>query len=320
MVIHPYNFSRLESVSLAECRLKETLKNFIPEGEARLKLLLSVEKVLQQSIRGGCTLHTKEYRVEDYNTWRGRIGGEGIYSMFSTLPTGAKMLLIWDSVLALSLIDRMLGGELTEIPAARELSEIENGVLSFLLMQIARTFHTFQQDEGRRSTHLEPVSESFAPIRFEKVFSDQETLEASLLGVKHVVVVDVKVAIPELIGQVQLVLPDLFIEEVLAPRVSAMKTELSCEERQERLNLLGDLLFPMRASIGEAFLSAGEMVDLQPGDIILLDQPHCQLTGGKIEGDVVFYPECMGAPTIVATIQDLGPPAQMAVKEIYREA
>jgi flagellar motor switch protein FliM len=311
MAINPYNFSNIESVSTSERRLHEILDSIIPKGEMRFNFLLSLEKVVQQSIRGGFTLHCKGYHLEDRNTWQARAGQNGVHVMLSALSTGSKMLLICDPVLVLALIDRLLGGELHEIPTARKLTEIETGVFSYLLMQLCRAFHEFQQSKAESN---------FAPIRVEKVFSDQDSFEAALAGVKRVATANLTVAIPELTGGVQIVLPDLFVEEVLASFIQTQEVELSEEDQLNRLYLMGDLKFHMRATVGETMLTPAEINDLQPGDIVLLDQPHSYLKDNRLEGDVVFYPVQRDVPTIVATIRDTGPPARFEIKEMYRDA
>ncbi len=305
------DFSRLEKISLTERRLRETLDNFIPAGERRLQLQLAIEQALQQSLRGGCTLHGKAYRLEAAEEWRDHAAGDALYVTLSVIPTGAKMVLVWDPVLALALVDRVLGGELKEVPVARQLTEIEIGVISFLLMQACRVFDQMV---------AESANGEFAPIRIEKVFHARETLLAAMAGAKQVAVMDVSVAIPELTGLMQMVLPDNFIEEVMQPRVKLPEQTLGVAEERARLESLGDLTFPMRAVVGESALLPAELGALEPGDIVLLDQAHARMEQGRLQGHVQLKALRPGAPTLMTQIRDDGPPAQLEIIEMYREA
>lgn len=307
MSIVPYNFSRLETISRATLQIQETLSRLLPAGERRLKLLRRLEQTLQQCVRGGCTLHAKGYRLEAAPTWRDRAAGEGVYAILAATQTGAKGLLVWDPVLALALIDRLLGGELTEVPEPRPLTEIEKGVLSYLVMQLCRVFHQFFGNEG-------------TGIRVEKIVSDFKTVKAMLAGSEQMALADITVAIPEVSGQIQLVLPDQFVSEVLSPRVAAPAKTFTEAEQRERLERFGNLLFPMRASVGEARLTPQEIGSLEPGDIILVDHPHCHLIEGKVSGEIKFYPLSRGTPTLITQIRETTPRAQLEVKEVYYEA
>ncbi len=309
MGIQSYNFDRLERISRSEMALRETLEHFVPGEEQRFQLLLRLEQCLQQAIRGGCTLHTRNYRLEDAPRWEQRLGEGAIYVTLSTLPSAPKMLLVWDSILALSLIDRLLGGELNEVPTPRPLTEIETGVFSYLLMQVCRTFHRFFE-QGAEAV----------PIRVEAIFSDTEQVRAAIAGAERVALADVTVAIPELTGQLQLVLPDPFVAEVLAPRVTVPEERVTPIEQRERMKNLGDLNFPMRAVLGEATLSPLELNGLQAGDVVLLDQSHSRLEAGQLRGRVVFEALRSGAPTVVTEIAEAGPPARFVVQEFYHEA
>jgi len=306
MNIEPFNFARLKSVSRAELRLQTILQQFLPTGKKRLKLLHALEKTLQESIRGGCTLHLKDYHLQKTAIWQDRSDEAAVYVTLTTAPTGAKALLVFDPVLALCLIDRLLGGSLTEVPAARVLTELEAGVFSYLLMQVCRTFHQSHPSEHQ------------APIRVAKIFSEPEQLETILAGTERLVVADATVALPELSLPVQIVLPDAFVEEVLAPRSRQPMEQLSIAQQRQGLMAYGDLSFAMRASAGETTLTPREVAHLEAGDIILLDQPHVHFEEGQIAGQLQVYPVHPGAPTFLTKIRDTHAPACLEVMEVYR--
>jgi len=304
----PFDFSRLESVSLQKLKLTETLQNYLPSEQARDQLRRGIEQTLQQSIRGGCTLHPKGFHLEDAEAWRKQTPNRAIYVVLTAAPTGPKALMVWDPVLVLALIDRLLAGELAEIPTARSLSEIETGVFSYLMTKILQVFHEF-------------LAEGSAPLRLQSVEMDRESIMSCLEGAEQLAISDVVMAIPELTGVVQLILPDSFISNLLgAPRAESADKEKERVQMEEKLRMIGDLSFPLIASIGETKLTPSEMGSLEPGDIVLVDTPHCRLEEGSLNGDIVFHPTRQGAPTIVTKILESGPPARVEIKEIFREA
>ncbi len=304
----PIDFTGLESISREERLVQDILFHLLPTQESRLKLLLALEQVLQSAIRGGCTLHHKNSQLESLEQWRERVKGEGVYVVLSTTPTGPKAVLVWDSILALALVDRLLGGELNEVPVPRILTEIESGVFSYILMKACQAFHVFFADD------------TLLPVRLEKIVTDMNELNTVFSDCQQIARIDLAMAIPELTGPVQLIIGDAFIKDVLGDRVSLVKEPVSEPEQKQRLQALGDLHFPMRATVGSTALSPQELAGLEPGDIVLLDQAHCRLNQGQLNGELLFYPLRPGAPKIRARIESNGPPAQMRIEEMFQEA
>jgi flagellar motor switch protein FliM len=305
--VKKYDFSRLEAVSSSKLELNRILGHYVLEAE-RPRLIRGLEQVLQQCVRGGCTLHSKGFRLEAAKEWQQRLGEEAVYAVLSAVPGGPKAVIVWEPVLALSVIDRMLAGELSEIAGRRPLSEIERGVLSYVMAKLCQACHRY-------------VVPDAMPIRLEGLHEDTETVIQLISGAEQLALAEMTLALPELSGVIQIVLPDLFIREVmLSPKGLAAAQQVPSAEQVQRLHDLGDLSFLMRASIGSATLRPDEILHLEPGDIVLLDESHCHYDGKALSGNVVFHPARHGAPTIVASIQELGPPAKVEVKDIYREA
>lgn len=302
--VKSYDFSRLASVSSRKLELERVLQHYVVPAE-RTELIRALEKVLQECVRGGCTLHTKGFRLESATQWQQRLGKRAVYAVLSAVPGGPQALIVGEPVLALSIIDRILAGELTEIAGpSRSLSEIEQGVLSYVLARLCQTCHRF-------------VDPAAMPIRFEEIHEDTESLLPILAGSEEVAVAEVTIALPELSGVVQIVLPELFIAEVMATPAATPRASTASVQR---LRELGDLSFQLRASVGSATLTAEEVRHLEPGDIVLLDECHALYDGQALSGELVFHPARHGVPTLVASITDAGTPAKVAIKEIYREA
>ena len=70
----PIDFSGLEAISLQEMLVQDILKQLLPEGAKRLKLLLTLEQALQRSIRGG--LFQGQEQIVSYARLIHRKGGE----------------------------------------------------------------------------------------------------------------------------------------------------------------------------------------------------------------------------------------------------
>ena len=310
--VKKFDFHQLESVSPGDLHLMNTLRHYAPAGRGRQTLLRRLEQVLQHITRGGCTLHSRGFRLEEATAWKGRLGparsggGEAaVYTVLSAVPGGPQAILVWEPILVLALIDRILAGELTEVPGLRSLSDIERGVLSYVMAKLCQACHG-------------ELAAGAMPIRLERIHEDSEAAANLVSSAEQVAVAEVTIALPELSGVMQVVLPDLFIREVMATQARPEPDEAA--RMASGLEELGDLSFDVSASIGRATLTHREVSQLEAGDIVLLDESQCRYADGHLQGEVTLRPRQHGVPTVVAAIQDVGPPAKLAVTSIIREA
>lgn len=302
--VKEFDLSGLESVSMTDMELENALTAYLPEAESRAALLADLRRTLTQLMRGDCAIHCKDFYFEELDAWKPRLEAEGVYILLSGLASGAKALMVWDTVLALEMIDRLLGGEATEMPVRRPLTEIEVGVMSYLITKLLECFHQYLPQEAM-------------PIRLEAVVARREDLAPLYAGVDEIALADFTVVLPHVSGGVQLVLPDSFIFEVMRPQVDLYAEQERQALIDSRLHQVGDLSYPMMASVGETELLPSEIVGLASGDIVLIDVPHVQCQEGQVTGELVLRPLREGAPTIVTDIRENGPPARLEVKKVY---
>ncbi len=305
----PFDFSRLQKMSAAELKLWQGLYRFAGSADLVAQFLPQLEKTLQETLREDCSIRFQGMRLEGVAAWQRHLAKEGIYALVSAGPASEKGFLLLDSVFALSLIDHLLGGELKELPHARALSEIEEGALSYLLARLLQALFDFA---GGEPGHF----------RLERIFGGPDSLQPFLEGVETVALVDLRIALSSVAAVIQLALPDTFIgKELVQPLVgtSSTATDTECAARLENF---GDLDYPLVASIGETRLTEQEVLSLEAGDILLVDQPHARFKEGHFEGEVMLLPRQGAGPKLRATIQQNAEATlpRLEVEAIYRGA
>jgi flagellar motor switch protein FliM len=302
--IHPFDFSSLDSVSSAQEKLLAILEKNLPSIDKQDAVFTELAALLQGSLAGTCRFELTRSHFETSETWKDRLTGQGVFATISAVPTGAKGAIVMDPVLALALVDQVLGGKGEEVTQARPLTEIEKGVLSFILAKILRA--TYQT-----------VSPAVAPLRLESIEDQESILKPLLSNARHLGLLELIIHLGEFCGMMQVVLPDTFLREIISAPVEQIDSEELEARSQSRLKTWGDLSYPMRARVGQSELKLSELAALKPGDIVLVDQTQCHFEGKKLAGDLRFESSVPRGPALDAQINNFGPPMQLTLKQIH---
>lgn len=299
------DFSKLKCLTQAELHLWQALYRFGATLDWSQGFFPRLMSSLSEVLRCPSSVRFKGMRLEAALPWQQRLSQAGVFATLSAGPSGEKAYLLVDPVFALSLIDRLLGGEPTELPSARRLTEIEAGAMSYL---IARALQSFFDFLGSEQGHY----------RLEKIYGLSEELGPLLANVATLALIDLQVSLPEVGAHVQLCLPDRFIQQELGGAIDsgAFQARLS-EERSRRLQSFGDLPLHYLVMVGAAVLSNEECQSLHIGDIVLLDSHQVGVSAGGLTGELSLVPSQGRGPRVQLAIEDPAPPAKLRVKEIY---
>ena len=167
-------------------------------------------------------------------------------------------LLIMERALSVALILQMLGEAVEEYPEDRELSLIEHTLYEILIRKITTSLSEAWQQKDVLQTEL--GSMDLAPIRSRKYDPKAAILFATI-----------EITICEQTKEVYWLLPQTEIEELLSVE-DVPVTESSDSAKtliQERAR---DIPVDVSVLLGNATLRVSQLADLEPGDVIVLDQ------------------------------------------------
>ena len=186
------------------------------------------------------------------------------FNVFSIKPLDGSCVIELNPSIAFPMIDRLLGGVGESFESTRELTDIELNLLDAILRIV-----------------MQRLKEAWGPIT--EMYPNVETKESSLNVVQVVsqneivIMVVMEIIIGNSSGMINLCYPVIYLEPILSRLANRdiMLGETSAKKsrNKELTALVGRAEVFNEAIIGKSELSVGELLDLEQGDIIILDRP-----------------------------------------------
>ncbi len=276
MPISRFRF-KLKKVSAREQAVLDAVHSFLPATGLREGFARGVGEALATNLGEAFSFRLEAVSYETFSNFCSRLPQSAIVAAIGMVPATRKAMLEIDSHLASMAVERLLGGDGDGNPEPRPLSDTEQGVLEYLLLQVLAHVHRL----CGRSARVDFRFEGF-------LFKQHEIKELSDAG-DGVAVLVFRVSFGRRSGFVRLALPDPFVEQgmmdVEAPG------EARPEERawlKENLSRFGYVKVPLWAEAGRTTLDPGDLAGLEVGDVILLDRSTVSLAGKMPLGTVIL--------------------------------
>ncbi|MDX1809782.1 MAG: flagellar motor switch protein FliM [Sulfurospirillaceae bacterium] len=186
------------------------------------------------------------------------------FNVFSIKPLDGSCAIEINPSIAFPMIDRLLGGIGESFEVTRELTDIELNLLDAILRII-----------------MQRLKEAWAPVT--DMYPAVEAKESSPNVVQIVsqneivIMVVMEISIGNSSGMINICYPVIYLEPILsrlANRDIMLGETSSKKSRNKELNaLIGRAEVFAEAILGKTELSVGELLDLEKGDIVILNRP-----------------------------------------------
>ncbi len=191
-------------------------------------------------------------------------------------PKNQPLLLEVDLTMAQQAVDRVLGGQGNETDPERPLSDIEEGIFTFILLKAIAQCQAHIGDEmGLRFQILQQSH------NIDNLLPDWHEDE-NLYVIGFRIFLDLKV------GYMRLIIPSALLNETgltQAPQDGPSWDRLK-KRLLETFQLFGESLFPMQVEAGRSELSIEDLNGLGNEDIILLETTALSVSGEEVSGAV----------------------------------
>jgi flagellar motor switch protein FliM len=221
-----------------------------------------------------------------FEVFRNSLPTPTLINVLSLAPLQDRAVATMDMKLAFSLLDRMLGGPGRPLDKVRALTTIEQSLLDNLMRRFLE-----QLAQGWRGA-LE-----FAPA-VEARETDPQSLQVIPSG-EMVLVATFSLAAPGEIeaGEMCFCLPFTSLEGRLGrlgdpSRFTIRKRDQTPVQRKHLDRVVKQSTLEVSCALGTTALSVGEVMDLAPGDVLVLDQRH----DGQLAGFVAGLERLAGRP------------------------
>lgn len=273
MSVKPFQYSNLKKVSSEDAGLIESLFQMVPATHARDVLGVEIRKMFMRHLGEKSFYYLDGVGQEPYQTFLGGLPEFPVLAVVSIESLQGRLILHLDGNLAFLIIDRLLGG-IGEPPIEnRPLSETEQGVLQYMIMQLlAQVWKTFGESARFH-------------FRFERFCFSAQEIEKFAARSDSAVSVNFKVGVGEFSGFAKLVFTKDFLNKAKATKGDIHgSAEIShFINNTRRFDYVGTTLW---AEGGRVNIPAGDFNALEEGDVVIFDETGLNLADGKPLGSV----------------------------------
>jgi type III secretion system YscQ/HrcQ family protein len=271
--LRKFRWSNLPRHTRSSVRLMNALLAHLPQTPFERDFKAKLRAALEPSLHADFDIWLTTIEAMNGDVVGRRLADPCCAAVIGLVGGGHKALLEVDLQTAQTTIDRLLSGDGSDVDHSRALSEIEEGVFSFVLLKILAVVHETFGGERQWALKLEGLCGSHEAIR------TRFELEGDFA------VLEFKVFIDSHVGVVRLFLPAAVVDADFSPGWPSPgpaldRLLLSYADRKEMVRLLRASL---RVEVGRLSLPMNDLDGLEADDIILLEQTDARLV--REEGD-----------------------------------
>lgn len=272
MAVIPYHL-KLKKVSAKQQRLLDALYEYLPATGVRDRVGPAIIESIARHVGDELSFRLEAVHQEDYASFLSKLADPALVVVFGMAPVNRKALCDIDLPLARLMIDRMLGGQSRSVPEVRSLSDTEEGVLQYLVLQVLSHVHRMCDKDAR------------VHFRFDKFAFQAHQARDLAKSDDGVAVLVFRVAVGHHSGFVRLVFPDPFVEEAFLSTVAPGETRRKeLAYRQGQFSRFDFVKVPLWAEVGRSSLTPADLRQLEEGDVILFDHSDVSIASGEPHG------------------------------------
>ena len=196
-------------------------------------------------------------------------------------PRTEKALIEVDLAIAQQVIDKLLGGSAEDTDGQRPLSEIEDGVFSYVLLKVLQLLQEEAAKEKELALKLEGVHGTLASLR------ERFAVDAPLVCLSFKLFFDTKV------GYCRVYLPESLVKDAFPDTPSAEGPGLKrwLHRLQDRIDVVRLMSAPLAVEVGRIGLQMSDVESLEVDDIVLVEDSEVRFDAdsqgpGKLSGRV----------------------------------
>lgn len=272
--IRPFTFTQLKRMTRDQVALEASVSAHFAGRPYAADFGEGLAALLARYLKEPCKLTPPELKAVARRELGHVLPATGCLLVVGAAPGDRKLVVDLDLGLASLAIERLLGGSGESDRIQRPLTDIEEGVLSFLLLKVLAYFH-----HGIESGHE-------LALTLDRFASKLDDLSAAVDEERDFVMLGVRVAVGKRLGYVRVLLPGSLVTERFGKPVPQSGSAPS--ERAQMAALLdsiGELVVEGRVELARLpDLGAADVAQLEPGDIIVVENHQVTKTSEGLEG------------------------------------
>lgn len=276
MSIQPFSLTSLTKISSQDAETLNAFHQLFPRIGFTEKLRRSLCDYMANQLGVAFSLELEAMNLVSVKNSLSQRPPQGVYAILGMVPINQRAVFELDPLLGFMMIDKTLGGEAKPPSTLRDLTEIEKGVLSYLYLKVIGLI--FDRCGKSAKVHF----------RLEEVLSSMESYVNHLSPQENGVELLFRVRVSRYAGYARLTLPlPLVYQAFLDPRqASPIENEKDLEYDLARVRNFGFVQTTLWAELGRTTLVGREVVDLEPGDVVVLENSTAHVEQGVLKGSL----------------------------------
>lgn len=276
------------------------LYRYLPPAFLREEVQPALQGLLSQELGDQVSLQFEKMTTEETIPYLEKLPPQGLFLVLGIPPVEERAFVEIDTSFGLAMIDRLLGGG-GEVPAfLRSLTEIEEGVLSYLVLKLLARFH--ERSDRTPGSHF----------RLYEIRSLSEELASLVKPGSSSLVVMIGMAMGDRTGYARFILPAPFVQKAFSEPAKEF-AESDHRYYENRLESLGFIKTDLWAEVGRSTVKANELEALHPGDVMLLEETSAGFHEGKIQGRLMLRAGSGGGQGYLCEVVDSGEKLQVRI-------
>lgn len=249
----PFRFKNLERVDRTQTELIARVHRLAPPASAAEPLYTRLKALFDADAR----LSLVSMQIRPVTELRRHLGDPSFLTVLAPGSLKSRVVLEVELALAHNLVDMLLGGA-GETVGLRPLTDIEEGVMSFVVLEALKS--------------LAPSLEPTVPrLRYETVARTVDEVAAKLGEDELVLVIQANVSVGSNAGMVRLIVPASVMGAADESRGPAEKRVRLLEDAKANRKLLSTVRTWLRAEIGQAEIASSDLAYIRVKDVVLVD-------------------------------------------------
>jgi type III secretion system YscQ/HrcQ family protein len=272
--VRPFQPRELEHISGPYRDIYRVLNRILPEEAFAPGFLNKIRKEMRRYTGMETDLWLNSVRVLRRTHLRSVMPGVTCLAIVGLAPLDEKILVEIDQRFVYRAVNALLGGHGLAVDIHRPLTEIEQGVFSFILLKILALFSG------------DVVDPELVGLRLEDVRNDLRSTADILRHHEHWLSIAWKMNFDLDVGYVRALVPDSLARRMVqsSPDRESRGGALHRHYVRSRLGRLQGATVDAKVAVGRIELSRGDIDALDTGDIVLLEDSRIRLHRGSVGG------------------------------------
>ncbi len=305
--VRPFDLAKIPKLTSRQVAISQSLLELYPQLAEIETMGSAIFQNLERDLGLKLQLQFNGLEESSFSGFTASLPNPCLAVMLKEHPSGQRLILEVDYLLARQLVDRLLGGIQDFSSEARALSPIEEGILEYLLVKALSQIKDA------------PGLAGMGALRISKIVQEAKLLAESSNPEEMGCVFKFYLGLGDRGGYLRIYFPHPLVEGLLLREdmISAARSPEKAQLLAEGLERVSHIKTSLWSEIGRVSLMASEKAQLEKGDVILFDETLATMGPQGITGKAILRVGEMPSEGLLAEVIDTAGKMTVKILDFY---